>query len=634
MSVSNKKDSEGSFHKSVVIYYLTKFVGVIYRVFLAGFFGWLLTSYEAVVAGFSSSVIVKKFRAASEYKIFHKARNAKRFVAVAYEKSFFLNLLRRISGKLLTARLASFGIFFFSYGFYLIWIELIKEYVLPNDTMTWSGMMIGGAYIVLGTVFLFSGKNVAYVVYHSKILYAILFDFFGIRTVEVAEAAQADVKKAWNLPFVFGMLFGLTSIVIDPMTILIGIFVFALVAVVMGSPESGIILICVLLPFVGTLYLAALICLTIVSYIFKLICGRRVFRLQPLDFTVIAFLLFVVFGGIFTMDDSSFSKMAVFVCFMSAYFVIKNIISSPYWVKRCLYALVLSSALISAYGIYQNYFGMISTQWQDISVFSEIRGRVVSSFGNPNVLGEFLILIFPITLGLMVSAKKANESFFLFVSALLSCWCLVFTWSRGAWIGCIIATALFLCVSSKYFFTAGILSLPVIGVFALLRSDFMIIQRLTNFADSSTSYRLNIWRGVLRMLKDVGLFGIGIGESAFGRVYPIYAPTGVEAAPHSHNLYLQITVEMGVVALIFFLIFVFMFAQFSFSFCKNALNRSNKQICIGIFSGILALLIQGMTDYVWYNYRIFLLFWIIVGLGVAHVYAAKNTEEESMGLYF
>ncbi len=634
MSVSNKKDSGGRFHKSVLIYYLTKFAGVIYRAFLASFFGWILTSYEAVVTGFSSSMIVKKLRTVSGYKIFHTARNAKRFVAVAYEKSFFLNLLRSISGKLLTARLASFGVFFFSYGFYLIWIQLIKEYVLPDDTMVMSGMVIGGAYMLLGTLFLFSGRNIAYIVYHSKILYAILFDFLGIRTVEVAEAAQAEVKKVWNLPFVFGMLFGLASIVIDPISILSAILIFSLIAVVMGSPEAGIILMCVVLPFVGTLHLVALLCLTVVSYIFKLICGRRVFRLQPLDFTVIAFLLFVIFGGIFTMDDSGFSKMAVFVCFMSVYFVIKNIISSPYWVKRCLYALVLSSALVSVYGIYQNYFSDLSSAWHDVFVFSEIRGRVVSTFGNPNVLGEFLILIFPITLGLMASAKKANERFFLFISALLSCWCLIFTWSRGAWLGCILATALFLCVSSKYFFTAGLLSLPIFGIFAFLRSDSAIIQRLTNFGDSSTSYRLNIWRGVLRMLEDVGLFGIGIGESAFGKVYPIYAPAGVEAAPHSHNLYLQITVEMGVFALIFFLIFIFMFTQFSFSFCKNALNRSNKSICMGIFSGVLAFLIQGMTDYVWYNYRIFLLFWIVVGLGVAHVYAAKDTEEESTGLYF
>lgn len=35
------------------------------------------------------------------------------------------------------------------------------------------------------------------------------------------------------------------------------------------------------------------------------------------------------------------------------------------------------------------------------------------------------------------------------------------------------------------------------------------------------------------------------------------------------------------------------------------------------FCGILAVLLQGVTDYVWYNYRIFLLFWLIIGLTAA-----------------
>ena len=32
--------------------------------------------------------------------------------------------------------------------------------------------------------------------------------------------------------------------------------------------------------------------------------------------------------------------------------------------------------------------------------------------------------------------------------------------------------------------------------------------------------------------------------------------------------------------------------------------------------GVLALLVQGLTDNVWYNYRIVLLFWLLMGLVV------------------
>ena len=92
--------------------------------------------------------------------------------------------------------------------------------------------------------------------------------------------------------------------------------------------------------------------------------------------------------------------------------------------------------------------------------------------------------------------------------------------------------------------------------------------------------------------------------------------------------------ETGIFALIAFLLFIFVFAQCSLTFCKNAVSKSNKLICLGILCGIVAFLTQGLTDYVWYNYRLFLLFWMIAGLGIAHIFTAKNTVEESDQFYF
>ena len=39
--------------------------------------------------------------------------------------------------------------------------------------------------------------------------------------------------------------------------------------------------------------------------------------------------------------------------------------------------------------------------------------------------------------------------------------------------------------------------------------------------------------------------------------------------------------------------------------------------------GIFAVLIQGLTDYSWYNYRVYLMFWLVAGLIPA---LAKNAR--------
>ena len=118
------------------------------------------------------------------------------------------------------------------------------------------------------------------------------------------------------------------------------------------------------------------------------------------------------------------------------------------------------------------------------------------------------------------------------------------------------------------------------------------------------------------MLKDYFLTGIGIGNDSFKLVYPAYALSGIETAPHSHNLYLQITVELGIFGLIVFMALLFVWMQSCFTIHVND-KRSTRLIGAAIFCGIAAVLAQGMTDYIWYNYRVFLMFWLMIGLSAA-----------------
>ena len=613
---------------------MTRFSGWIYTLFITGIFGTLMTSYENVTESLASSSMVKTIRAFFNNRGMRFIRKTKQAVAKSYERSILLTKLRGISYQLLITNVSTLGLFLFSFGFYIVTIQLLRQFAFHTSNVETASALIGLIIMVIAIFMFFSKKNLAEAIYESVVLRTILFDYLGLRVISVAKAAKTEARRGFNIAFIFGMLFGVLSIFVDAATIVLVLAGIMLVSIVLSMPEAGVLITFLVLPFVTTKHLILMLGLILVSYVLKLLCGRRVLHLSLIDYTVAVFLFFTIFSGIITVDSSSFPKMLVFVIFMLGYFVVKNTISSPSLVRRCLYSLVASSALVSAYGLYQNFFGEISTVWQDVTVFSEISGRVVSTFENPNVLGEFLILVFPVTLALMISVKSASQRFAFFCAALLNAACLVFTWSRGAWLGFVIATVLFFLLSGKHFFTAGILLSPL----ALFGLSFMgntsVFRRFTTFGDSSTSYRLSIWRGTLDMLKDTWWYGIGIGEGAFRKVYPAYALPGIETAPHSHNLYLQIITEGGIFALLSFILFILVFMQCSFSFSKNAVSRANRSICVGLFAGIAAFLIQGLTDYVWYNYRIFLLFWLIAGLAVAHIHTAKQTEEESLPIYY
>lgn len=66
--------------------------------------------------------------------------------------------------------------------------------------------------------------------------------------------------------------------------------------------------------------------------------------------------------------------------------------------------------------------------------------------------------------------------------------------------------------------------------------------------------------GTIAMLKDYWLCGIGPGTGAFNLVYPAYSYNAANAQ-HAHNLFLQIMSDGGVVALVVFLLIIFIFCR-------------------------------------------------------------------------
>ena len=85
--------------------------------------------------------------------------------------------------------------------------------------------------------------------------------------------------------------------------------------------------------------------------------------------------------------------------------------------------------------------------------------------------------------------------------------------------------------------------------------------------------------------------------------------------PHAHNLFLQIVCDAGVVALVVFVLLLFhYFRDLCAAFCreKDPFSRLYQTAAV---SGIAGFLVQAMTDYSFYNYRVLLLFWAWLALG-------------------
>ena len=167
--------------------------------------------------------------------------------------------------------------------------------------------------------------------------------------------------------------------------------------------------------------------------------------------------------------------------------------------------------------------------------------------------------------------------------------CTVFTWSRGSWIAIIISSIMFFLMYSRKAFRIFGAALLVIPALPLILPDTVMNRFLSiaNLSDSSISYRLYTWEGTMSAVEDNLLGGIGFGNEAFRAVYPRYAYAGIEAAEHSHSLYLQLLLALGIIGILVFAIILFLCfqnfrekaleaVQFNWQrvLLKNTLNRS------------------------------------------------------------
>ena len=354
--------------------------------------------------------------------------------------------------------------------------------------------------------------------------------------------------------------------------------------------------------------------------------SRRLY-LSPVNKYIVLFsavYLIATFTSV-TPSGSLFTGLLT-VSFTLYAIIFDNAVTTKRQTDLAIRLFVLIGTAVSLFGIYQYFYfdpGSAGT-WIDSDKFSDITNRVYSTLGNPNVLGEYLLLITPFSFACVLTAKTWPKRllYLAFTAAMLLC--MLFTSSRGGWLGLIFAVAIFAVMLDARFLLVGI-----IGIVALyfVLPDWAV-QRFTSIGDltdSSTSYRVYIWLGTLAMLKDYWLSGIGPGNAAFNTIYPAYSYNTI-AAPHAHNLFLQLTSDAGIVGLLLFLMIIFSYYRTTFAAFSREKDKSTRVYLIAAVAAVSGYLLQGMTDYSFYNNRVTLFFWIIIALG--SILARRSKMEE------
>jgi len=337
--------------------------------------------------------------------------------------------------------------------------------------------------------------------------------------------------------------------------------------------------------------------------------------------------LFACFTGMCVSGNLN-EGIRVFCFFVTAFllcFAITGILSDHSRLMSMLgflYAVLVVTGLIA---IAQRIIGVeADPSLTDLTLNAGMPGRVYSTMDNPNNYAELIVLFFPLGLVFCMFLPDRRWKVLTFMGLCIPFIALLMTYSRSSWVSFALAAIVFVALYDKrllpLLIVAAVAAIPVLPESILNR-----ILTIGSTADSSNMYRIYIWRSVLDMLGDYGLTGIGLGPENFIPVYSYYSSVTAVMAPHSHMLYLEVWLEMGVLGLVGFLCMYLGILRRGVIASRNS-DPLIRMCLIGCVSALSGIAFVCAAEYIWHYPRVLFAFFTVLGITLGILRLAKKSN--------
>ncbi|MFH1644782.1 MAG: O-antigen ligase family protein, partial [Candidatus Omnitrophota bacterium] len=264
-------------------------------------------------------------------------------------------------------------------------------------------------------------------------------------------------------------------------------------------------------------------------------------------------------------------------------------------VNKILLFCIGAGFFIGLNGIVQYIIGVDMIRDRHIDPLDYLH-RISSSFKHSNDFGAYLIIVLSVCCGLFFSKLRPfKQRILLLVLGGVLSYCLIFTQSRGAWLGFIVSLFVLAILKSRKLLVVFLI-LAVLSPFVL--PDF-VKQRFSDFTTINQSTgtvweRLKLWQGTAAMIKEHPF--LGFGTNTYTKNFPSYKPVDYADVRYTHNSYLQMAAEIGIVGsgvLIVFLILLLITAFKGVSYCPKGNFRD---LYIGLIAGMTGFLFHCGVD--------------------------------------
>ncbi len=440
-------------------------------------------------------------------------------------------------------------------------------------------------------------------------------------------------KRNVALIILTGLLLGLGCGTMGPVAALAVIAVVVAVSIVLCRYEVAVFILAaygvidtVVRAFssvLGSIWDELLLILLVMLWIFKWIANRKDegFKTSPMDIPLFIFISAMIICLIINSQDYSIALegFRAIVQYMLWYYVVIQLLRGEKTAKSVTTIFVIVVGILALHGIYQYIIGVeMPAGWVDQNE-AGVRTRVYSIFTSPNAFGSLLTLASPMAISLAVTNKNVKGKILFALIALCMMASLVFTFSRGAWIGFAVAVGIYVLLKDKRLIIPCIV-LAILVVVAVPSVGNRISYMLSaEYIESSLKGgRLVRWITGLKIFANQPVFGIGLGHFggavAMNHNLQTVVDTEVVKTFYMDNYWLKMAVESGVVGFSAFALLMYSVVINGFRAIKIASTKLSKELSTGIIAGLCGVIIHNFFENVFEVPMMTSLFWVFIAV--------------------
>lgn len=536
---------------------------------------------------------------------------SKRFFRIA---SAFSYLLSHVSTRVYGAAFLTFGVV----GALMYFLRLAADMTLLTPIM-------GVIFTLISAPFLLADKPLPVFLSDFYLTDYIFYDIFCMKRHTTATLAPFPIPAAVFIGFGLALL----SAFVPFWQIALIIGVLTCIYVGLESPEFVFLASLFVLPFVrfipyGDIWLIFAAMLAFVSFIVKVLYGKRVIYIEQYDIFLGIMLLFLLISGIFLKGEASFSGSLRMIALSIGYLLAGNIITNRRLAERSVNAVVMSGVLSALVSVTQ-LIAIVIERGASLSI-----ENISFVLARQDGMAVFLIASILLAVGMIGQSSGAARVAYICSTVLLAI-SLIISGEVFAIFVVLLGIPAYHVIKNKSvpaILLPAMLLLPLAVL--LIPNDILDIIFENSPSVISAESLFTLWDSSLKVIANNLFVGIGIGSESFAEEMAAF---GIFGYPDSSNLLIELGLEAGIFALISF--FCIILTRMKHRYIQYLYVRNSQIEHLSCISGacLFSLLAFGMVNYIWSEPSAYYFFWCLFGIGSATLRVAKKDYDDKVVYY-